>query len=212
MTMMGSAPVGGGGLSFEDVIGLLKNEPAYQTKLRELQKRTEEARANLEQAVEVSRKTEENKKLVQGMLDQTTQQVLEANKLKEAADKQAAATAAHEKDLAAEHEAFTKQAEAELEGHRQHLRDAFTTREKEVAAKEQELLAKIKAFEATQADHDAKMHEFDDLKRAKEAEFARVQGDLRERNKELAEATAEVAGMKRDITAKLDAIRAISAK
>jgi hypothetical protein len=211
MSMMGSAPVGGSGLSFEDVIGLLKDEQAYQAKLRELQKRTEEARANLTQAVEISRKTEESKKLVQGMLDQTTQQVIEANKTKAEADKQVAAAAAHEKGVAADHEHWQKSADAELENGRQALRDAFTAREKEVSAKEQKLLADLKVFEDRKADEIAVETAFAAAKQETEAKLAQREAAVREGEAKLIANLEEVQATRITLKEKLDKIKSITA-
>lgn len=212
MSMMGSAPVGGGGLSFEDVIGLLKDEQAYQAKLRELQKRTEEARAALQQSVDSGRKAEEAKALTRKMLDQTTEQVVEARQLRDEADQKVATAAAHEKALADQHQTFQQHAEAELEGHREHLRNAFIAREKEVAAKEQALLAKIKDFEAQKDDLFAQSADFTAFKKSKEAEFARTETERKAELDLIAKAKADNEKMRQDLKAKLDAIKAISAK
>jgi hypothetical protein len=210
MSMMGSVPVGGGGLSFEDVIGLLKDEQAYQAKLRELQKRTEEAKANLTQAVEISRKTEESKKLVQGMLDQTTQQVIEANKTKAEADKLVAAAAAHEKGVAADHEHWQKSADAELENGRQALRDAFTAREKEVSAKEQKLLADIQKFEAQKDALAAERVEHDKNVKYIAAQHLQNAKAMRDEDDALQIAKVEVDKLKQELKDKLDKIKSIT--
>jgi hypothetical protein len=211
MSMMGSVPVGGGGLSFEDVIGLLKDEQAYQAKLRELQKRTEEARANLTQAVEISRKTEESKKLVQGMLDQTTQQVIEANKTKAEADKISAAAAQHEKDLAMQHENWSKVTAEQAVRDTQQLHDAFAIREKEVSAKEQKLLADLKVFEDRKADEIAVETAFAAAKQETEAKLAQREAAVREGEAKLIANLEEVQATRITLKEKLDKIKSITA-
>jgi hypothetical protein len=210
MSMMGSVPVGGGGLSFEDVIGLLKDEQAYQAKLRELQKRTEEAKANLTQAVEISRKTEESKKLVQGMLDQTTQQVIEANKTKAEADKISAAAAQHEKDLAMQHENWSKVTAEQAVRDTQQLHDAFAIREKEVSAKEQKLLADLKVFEDRKADEIAVETAFAAAKQETEAKLAQREAAVREGEAKLIANLEEVQATRITLKEKLDKIKSIT--
>jgi len=210
MSMMGSV-VGPSGLSFEDVIGMLKDEPAYQAKLRELQKRTEEARAVMAQAVEIGRKTEENKKLVQNMLDQTTQQVLEANSIKAVAEKLKADAIAHEAQLAADHTHWQKSADAELDNGRQALHNAFAVREKEVSAKEQKLLADLKDFEGRKADEIAVETAFAAAKQETEARLAKREAALREGEAKLIANLQEVEDTKIAIKEKLAKIKAAAA-
>jgi hypothetical protein len=210
MSMMGSV-VGPSGLSFEDVIGMLKDEPAYQAKLRELQKRTEEARAVMAQAVEIGRKTEENKKLVQSMLDQTTQQVLEANSIKAVAEKLKADAIAHETQLQMQQEAWTKQVAAEKEQSDQQLHDTFVTIENEIKAKEQKLLADTKEFEARQADEQAKIEAFMTFKKSTEAKLAQREAALKQGDNELAVKMAEASAMKQELKSKLTKLKEVAA-
>jgi hypothetical protein len=210
MSMMGSSP-GVPGISFEEVINLLKDEPAYQAKLREMQKRTEEARSTMAQAVAINGKTEEAKGVSTALAKQAEQQVIEARVLKEAAEKQAAAALAHEAALQTQHQAWQEEANAMLHKGQQQLRDAFIAREKEVATKEQQLLADIKQFEAEKAEERARIEAFDAFKRGKEAELAGKDAKLKD---ELAEADllkAQNLESRRELQDKLNKIKSITA-
>jgi hypothetical protein len=144
------------------------------------------------------------------MLDQTTQQVIEANKTKTEADKLVATAAAHEKGVAADHEHWQKSADAELENGRQALRDAFTAREKEVLTKEQKLLADLKEFKAMQADEDTKAEAFKDWKKSKEAELGKMQLQLSESIAQSEKNRAQYEVLQRQVQEKLDKIRSIT--
>ncbi len=145
------------------------------------------------------------------MADNAEKAMLEARRLNEEADRKVAAAAKHEKDLTAQHEAFQKQAQIELDKGRSDLRDAFAAREKEVSAKEQKLLADLKEFKATKADEDAKIEAFMMLKKAKETELGRREASVREGEAKLIANLEEVQAMRNDLKAKLDKIKAISA-
>lgn len=212
MAMMGSAPTGGGSeMSFVDVIGMLKDEPSYQTKLREIGNRLNETKAAEKHIVEATAKNEEIKKFTADMAAKAEKQLIEARQLKDEADRQVATAVQHERDLTAQHAAFQQQAEAELEGHRQHLRDAFTTREKEVAAKEKALLDKMKFLEGQKEDHAARVTEFATLQKAKEAELAKKNAVLQEELDKVAQAKADSTEIRRQLQEKLKKIKEISA-
>lgn len=210
MPMMGS-PGGSSEISLTEAIGLLKDEPAYQTRMQHLVKHLEDSKVTLAQAAENNRKAEETKKLAAGMITQAEGQLVEARRLKEEADKKVAAAAAHEKDLNARQEAWQKEAAGQKEHMARQLNEAFASREKEVAAKEQKLLAKTKEFEAIQADRDARANEFDAYRKAKEAELARVHAEIRENEGHIKRSAEQNETTRLELKAKLDAIKAISA-
>ncbi len=210
MAMMVSAPIGGSDVNFEDMIGLLKDEPGYQAKLRDMQKRTEQAIASEKQAVETLRKVEEVKKLTTKMAAQVEQQLMEANQVKEAADQQVATAAKHEKELATQHEAWQQQADAELSRGQAVLRDAFTTREKEVAAKEQKLLASIQDYEDKLTEYVTRLEEFTAFQKHTEGELSKREASVREGEARLIANLEEVQATKAALKEKLKKIREIS--
>lgn len=210
MPMMGSV-AGGGELSFAEAIGLLKDEPAYQTRMQHLAKHVEDAKVTLAQAAENNRKAEETRKLTAGMADNAEKAMLEARRLNEEADRKVAAAAAQVLALAAQNVAWQKQVAEQKVQADQQLRDAFAAREKEVVAKEQKLLADLKEFKAWKADEDVKIEAFMMLKKAKETELGRREASVREGEAKLIANLEEVQAMRNDLKAKLDKIKAISA-
>ena len=211
MSMMGSAPTGGGGeLSFVDVIGMLKDEPAYQTKLREIGNRLNETRALKEQTAAINAKMEETKKFTAEMAAKAEAQLVEARQLKDEADKKVAAAGLHESELISTQEKFKKEFEAKQLQMEQHYRGAFATREKEVQAKEQKLLADLKVFEGRKADEIAVETAFAAAKQETEIKLARREATLREGEARLIANLQEVEATRLALKVKLDKIKAIS--
>jgi hypothetical protein len=210
--MMGSAPAGGGGeLSFVDVIGMLKDEPAYQTKLREIGNRLNETKALQQQTAEINAKMEETKKFTADMAAKAEAQLVEARQLKDEADKQVAAAVARGRELdvwEAEQQKLHDQHSKDLETHYQ---AAFATREKEVAAKEQKLLADTKEFEARQADEQAKIDAFMTLKKGTEDKLAQREAALKQGSNELAVKMAEASALKQELKSKLAKFKEVAA-
>lgn len=212
MSMMGSAPTGGGGeLSFVDVIGMLKDEPAYQTKLREIGNRLNETRALKEQTAAINAKMEETKKFTAEMAAKAEAQLVEARQLKDEAEKKVAAAQARVAELDAwevEQQRLHDQHSKDLETHYQ---AAFATREKEVSAKEQKLLVEIKEFEARQADGQAKIEAFMTMKSGTEAKLAQREADGRESQAKLVANLQEVEALKKELKAKLAKFKEVAA-
>lgn len=209
--MMGNAG-GSGGMSLADVMGLLKNEPALQSKLAELHKRTEEAQSTHRAAVDINLKAEAARKLTQQLADEAERNFLEAKRLKEEADLK-------EKSLAEQEKAALQMiddARAQLVADREAMENELRTKEQQSAdvltRREQELQGKIKEFGAAQAEEAARVDAFTAFKRDKEASLAAKDKVLNEKLAETAAVKASIDKLNAELKAKLAKIKSITSE
>jgi DNA repair exonuclease SbcCD ATPase subunit len=212
MVTMGSSPGSGAvELSFVDVLTLMKDEPAYQTKLRELARRVDEAAALNKATNEIREKVAEAQKFAAEMAAKAEQQLGEAKQLKEEADKKAADAEAHAVEIEARQKAWQKNADAELDSGKRNLRDAFVTREKEILSKEQQLSTGLKDLKALKDELDGKVAAHADFVAAKSSEFARRAADLAGEADRIQRAQAENDKLRQQLKEKLNQLKTISA-